>query len=69
MKLFSCINPAEHKFQLLNKAKMLKINDFRDVKVLVCAFILLIDVKMPSIIYNCWHFNHYEQDKFRAKLS
>ena len=30
------------------------------------VFIMLINVKMPTIVGNCCHFNIYEQDKFRA---
>ena len=26
-------------------------------------FILLINVKMPTVANSCWHFNIYEQDK------
>ena len=41
------------------------------------VFIMLINVKMPTIVLlmlkcqqlYCWHFNIYEQDKFRAQLS
>ena len=40
---------------------------FLAVKLLVCVIVLLINVKMPTI-YNCWHFNFFE-DKFRAQLS
>ena len=32
------------------------------------VFIKLINVKMPTIV-QFWHFNIYEQDKFRAQLS
>ena len=37
-------------------------------------FFPLINVKMPTIVgiltfNNCWHFNIYEQEKFRAQLS
>ena len=30
------------------------------------VFNMLINDKMPN---NCWHFNMYEKDKFRAQLS
>ena len=29
-------------------------------------FILLINVKMPPIVDNCWHFNVYLQDKYNT---
>ena len=43
---------------------MIKI--FLSLKLAVVVFILLINVKMPTI---CWHFNIYEQDKFHPQLS
>ena len=50
------------KFQLLIKCKKLKN---KRLKPSVVVFILLINVKMPTI-YFCGHFNIYEQDKFHA---
>ena len=38
------------KFQVLIKAQMLKNKDFFAVKLLVGVFILLINVKMPTIV-------------------
>ena len=38
------------KFQLVIKAKMLLKDDFFAVKLLVGVFILLINVKMPTIV-------------------
>ena len=50
------------KFQLLINTKILtKI--FLALSLLDVVFIMLINVKMR------WHYNIYEQDKFRAQLS
>ena len=32
-------------------------------------FFLLINVKMPTFVGNCWHFNICELEKFHAQLS
>ena len=48
------------KFQLLIKAKMLKIKDFLDFKLWDVVYIMLINVKMPTIVGS---FNIYENDK------
>ena len=51
IKLFSCSTQLSMKFQLLIKARMLKNNDFFfAVKLLVGAFILLINVKQLTIV-------------------
>ena len=54
------------KFQLLIKSKMLKIKIFLALKLSDAVFIMLINVKMPTIV---GIFNIYEQDKFLDLLS
>ena len=46
-KLFSCSTLLSMKFQMLIKAKMLKMMNFLVVKLLVGVFSMLINVKMP----------------------
>ena len=59
IKLFSCSTQLSTKFQLHRKTKILTNKEVSCFKSLRCC------------IYhaNCWHFNIYEQDKFRAQLS
>ena len=58
------------KFQLLIELKYRQIKQFLALNLSDVLFIMLINVKMPTIVdYNCWHFNIYEQDKFCAQLS
>ena len=52
---------------MLIKTKMLKNKDLLAFKLSDVVFIMLIHVNINAII--CWHFNIYEQDKFRAQLS
>ena len=54
------------KFQLLIKTNMLKNEDFSWIKLSDVVFIMLLDVKMPTIV---GIFNIYEYDKFHAQLS
>ena len=42
-----------------------KINTFLAFGLSDIVFIMLLNVKMPTI---CWHFNIYEHDKFRDQL-
>ena len=48
--IFSCSTELSMKFQLLIKTKMLKVKYFLAFKLSDTAFILLIDVKMPTIV-------------------
>ena len=50
MKLFSCSTQLSMKFQLLIKTKKLKTVDFLGFKVSDSVFILLTNVKMPTIV-------------------
>ena len=43
-----------------------KIKTVHAIKLSDVVFIMLINVKMPTI---CWHFNIYEHNKCRAQLS
>ena len=54
------------KFQLPIKLKYWQIKMFLALSLSDDVFIALINVKMPTI---GWHFNIYEQDKFRAQMS
>ena len=67
-KTFYMLNSAEHEIStaIELKLKYWKIVSFLAVKLLVCVFILLINVKIKI---NCSHFNIYEEDKFCAQLS
>ena len=56
------------KFQPLITTTMLKDMDFASIKLPDVVFIMLINVKMPTIV-GILHFNIYEQDKFRAQVS
>ena len=83
IKLFSCSTQLSTIFQMLIKTKIPTNNEVSFFKSLRCLFIMLINVKMPTIVViltfmsrimlinvnNCWHFNICEQDKFRAQLS
>ena len=50
IKLFSCSTQLNMNFQLLIESKILKNNDFFLPKTLRCLFIMLINVKMPTIV-------------------
>ena len=39
-----------------------KIKTFTAFKLSGVVFIILINVKMPTIVGNCWYFNIYECD-------
>ena len=59
IKLFPCSTQLSMKFQLLIKTKTLTNKEVSCFKSLRCIY----------HAYNCWHFNIYEQDKFRVQLS
>ena len=48
--IISCSTQLSMKFQLLIKTKMLKIKDFLAFKLWNVVFIMLINVKMPTIV-------------------
>ena len=50
MKLFLSSTQLSMEFQLLIKSKMLKNKDFLAFKLSDVVFIMLIDVKMPTIV-------------------
>ena len=66
MKLFSCSTQLSMEFQLLIKPKMLKNTDFSCFQIFRCCILHADKCKNAN---NCWHYNIYEQDKFRAQLS
>ena len=69
IKLFSCSTQLSTKFQLLLKLKYQQIKKLLDLSLSDVEFIILINVNKYKNANNCWHFNIYEQDKFRAHLS
>ena len=61
------LNTTGHEFSTAHtNREMLKSKIFPAFKLSDVVFILLINVKMPTIV--CWHFNIYEQDKSHVKL-
>ena len=49
---------------------MLKNKEFSYFKLSnYLIYTLLINVKLPAIVGNCWHFNIYQLDKFQSQLS
>ena len=50
IKLFSCSTQLSTKFQLLIKTKIRQMKKFIALSLSDVAFIMLIDVKMPSIV-------------------
>ena len=60
------LNSAEHEISVAHKRSNDETNS---LKLSDVVFILLLNVKMPTIVNNCWHFNIYEQDKLHAQLS
>ena len=54
------LNTAEHEISTAHKNSNTEMNKVLDLSLSDLVFIMLI---------NCWHFNIYEQDKFRAQLS
>ena len=64
IKLFSCSTQLSTKFQLLIKTKIPTNNEFSCFKSLRCCI-----YHANKCLNKCWHFNIYEQDKFRAQLS
>ena len=57
-KIFSCSTPLSMKFQLLIKTKIPTNNE--------------VSLNLSDVVFinnNCWHFDIYEQGKFRAQLS
>ena len=67
IKLFSSSTQLSTTVQLLIKTKI-PTNEVSCISLSDVVFIMLVSVKMPTI-HNCWHFNIYKQDKFRAQLS
>ena len=69
------LNSAEHEILKAHKYKNIKKFNLFQAQISLyigCYFFLLINVKMPTIIFlliNCWHFNIYKQEKFHAQLS
>ena len=61
IKLFSCSTGLSMKCQLLIKTKMLKLMTFLAFNIPDVVFVMLINVKMPT--------NIYEHDKFHAVFS
>ena len=66
IKLFSCLTQLSMKFQLLTKTKIQANKEVSCFKSLRCCTYHANKCKNAN---NCWHFNIYEQDKFRAQLS
>ena len=50
IKLFPCSTQLSMQFQLLIRAKMLKIKTFLPLKLSDGVFVMLINVKMPTIV-------------------
>ena len=77
IKLFSCSTQLSTKFQLLIETRKPSNKEVSSCMSLRYLFIMLINVKMSTVVgiltfmsrINCWHFNIYEQDTFRAQLS
>ena len=66
MKHFLCSTQLSTKFQLLIKTKISTNKEVSCFKSLRCC------IYHPNKGLNaniCWHFNIFEQDKFRAQLS
>ena len=66
IKPFSYSTQLSMEFQLLMKTKMLKNKDFSSFQA-VLWYINHSDKCLNA--NNCWHFDIYEYDKFRAQLS
>ena len=67
---FFMLNSTEHKISTAHKKLQYRqMKTFLALSLSDVIFIMLIHVKMPTIVGKCWHFNIYEQDKFRAQLS
>ena len=61
IKLYSFSTQGSVEFQMLIKSKMLKIKTFCAFSRSDVVFIMLINVKIPTI--DSWHFNIYENVK------
>ena len=61
-KTFFMLNSTEHKISTAKKTKIPTNEEISCFKSLRCCIYL-------ANVNNCWHFNIYEQDKFRAQLS
>ena len=64
-KTFSMLNSAEHEISTAHNTKIPRKKEVSCFKSLRCIY-------PADECYNpnyCWHFNIYEQDKFRAQLS
>ena len=66
IKLFSCLTQLSTKLQLHIKLKFRQMEMLLALSLSDVVFIILINVKNAI---NYWHFNIYEQVKFRAQLS
>ena len=66
IKLFSCSTQLSTIFQLLIKTKIPTNEEVSCFKFLRCCIYHANKCKNAN---NCWHFNIYKQDKFRAQLS
>ena len=67
---FFILNSTEH--EISTAQKILKYRQIKGFLVLSLSddvFNMLINIKTPTIVNNCWHFNIYKQDKFYAQLS
>ena len=66
IKLFSCSTQLSTKFELLIKTKIptnKEITCFKSLRLCIYHAYKCLNAN------NCWHFNIYEQDKFRAQPS
>ena len=61
------LNSLEHEISTALRLKYQQIKNCLGLSPSDVVFIMLVNVKMPTLV--CWHFNIYEQDKFRAQLS
>ena len=66
IKLFSRSTQLSTKFQLLIKLKIQTKKEVSCFKSLRCC---VYHANKCQIANDCWHFNIYEVDKFRAQLS
>ena len=70
IKLFSCSTQLSMKFQLLpKKFKCGTINSYIAFKLSEVEFIMVTNVKMPTIMSFIGILTFYEDDKFHAQLS
>ena len=62
----SCSTQLSTKFQLLIKTKIPTNEEISCFKSLICC---IYHANKRLNANNCWHFNIYKQDKFRAQAS